>query len=389
MAVSDFTDHALLPEDNFEADDLQFTFKYNCDDSSAIRPAYSEGTHDIRFVVNSEVVYEQSGGGGLWVDGTGSGTIEYGDTPYTPSTPQGSKSVHYTLSAQDVIDTSIQFGYSFTISVELKRYQDSTWTEVISDSFIVTKTGGSPPSKASNPTPANASGPGIDFDSAVLTWSGDGSTYDVYGGGGGNFSLIAGDISEATYTLQEIDKVLFRCFGSATPVQWRVDSTNEYGTTTGDVWTFDPRPAKVTTPAPIDTATGQSIYQGVGWAASEYASTYDVWFSAVKAYSETVSISVLLPATMLPLAYATEFTWRVDPVNYYGTTEGDDWTFTTLDWDPPHVSLRSLETGGVVAGPFDPETMYATGENFLSGMRRLIVFCGTSLWFESIDSADP
>lgn len=259
--------------------------------------------------------------------------------------------------------------------------------------YAVGTVGSSAPSKASNPSPADGVGPGIDFsgdeeDPPTLSWTGDGDTYDIYGGGGGNWVLLEQDTASTSYTLTAYDMLLLQCGSSATPVQWRVDSKNDIGTTIGDVWSFDPRPAKVTAPSPTDTATGQSIYQVLGWAASTYATGYDVWVNGNKHYTGTEDTSVLPLVAFLPLAYGTEFTWRVDSVNYYGTTEGDEWTFTTLDWDPPHVTVRSLATGEVVLGPFDPLTMYITGENFMAGMRRLLLFCGGSLWYESVDEAD-
>jgi hypothetical protein len=263
-------------------------------------------------------------------------------------------------------------------------YDDASWVWLTTDyQFYIygTETGGAP-SKASSPSPADASGPGINFETPTLSWSGDGDTYDVYGGAAGNFVLLSSGQAGTSYTLSEADKVLFK----NGVVTWRVDSTNDEGTTQGDDWTFDPRPAKVTTPAPAHTATGQSIYSTMGWAASTYATSYDVWWLGSKIYSETTEVVVLPLVADLPMDYGTVITWRVDSNNYYGTTTGDTWTFTTLAWDPPHVSVRLLSDGSVASGPFDPLTMYPTGENFVAGMRRLLVFCGSSLWYENIDS---
>jgi hypothetical protein len=127
----------------------------------------------------------------------------------------------------------------------------------------------------------------------------------------------------------------------------------------------------------------------MSWAASTYATSYDVWFEGSKIYSETEEVAVLPLVADLPLSYGTVITWRVDSNNYYGTTEGDEWTFTTLAWDPPHVTVRLLSDGSETVGPFNPATMYFTGENFVAGMRRLLGFCGASLWYESVDEVDP
>ena len=86
-------------------------------------------------------------------------------------------------------------------------------------------------------------------------------TYDIYFGPTGDLSLISFNQSELSievpYTL-EYNK----------PYSWRVDATNEAGTTTGDVWSFTallfapPFPTGVTLdygedpPAPTGTPTG-------------------------------------------------------------------------------------------------------------------------------------
>jgi hypothetical protein len=245
--------------------------------------------------------------------------------------------------------------------------------------------GAAAPSKASNPSPANASGPGIDFDPPTLSWTGDGDTYDVYAGAAGNWVKIADGISETTYTLSAADKLVCR----NGVVTWRVDSINEADITQGDDWTFDPRPAKVANPVPTDTDTGISINTTLAWDASAYATGYDVWVGSTKAVSDTDQVSVI-PVAVLPLVWGTEYTWRVDPRNEYGATTGDDWTFTTLVFDPPRTFARYLSDNTIVAAgtAFDPDTMYATGENGMGALRRLILFCGSSLWYDSIDDTN-
>ena len=43
------------------------------------------------------------------------------------------------------------------------------------------------------------------------------------------------------------------------PLYWRVDSVLGGEVTTGDVWWFDPTPAKVTVPSPTDGLTGITL----------------------------------------------------------------------------------------------------------------------------------
>jgi hypothetical protein len=261
----------------------------------------------------------------------------------------------------------------------------SFWTRNVDDDllfYLYSEVGA--PSKASNPTPADASGPGINFETPTLSWSGDGDTYDIYGGAAGNFVLLSSGQAGTSYTLTTADKVLFKN-GVAT---WRVDSINDQGTTTGDDWTFDPRPAKVTNPSPATTSTGKSINQLIGWDAATYATSYDVWVNSGKMYSETALYANLLPLVTDVLDWGTLYTWRVDSNNYYGTTEGDEWTFTTLVFAPPLTTHRLLSDQSLTTDPFNSATMFFTGENFTATMRRLLAFCGSSLWYESIDAED-
>jgi hypothetical protein len=295
--------------------------------------------------------------------------------------PGGSPTVHE-------IYNKYSSGDPYSDGGSLIGYDDSTWAYLASIDMefkVYGTTAGSPPSKASNPTPADASGPGIDFTTPTLSWTGDGDTYDVWGGAAGNWVKLADGISETTYTLSSVEKLLFSD-GVAT---WRVDSINANGITTGDNWTFDPRPAKVTTPVPTDTNTGISINTTLAWAASTYATGYDVWVGSTKAVSNTDQVSVL-PVAVLPLTWGVEYTWRIDPRNEYGATTGDEWTFTTLVLDPPRVFARYLSDNSIVptGTAFNPATMYATGENGMGSLRRLVLFCGSSLWYESVDDTD-
>ncbi len=88
-----------------------------------------------------------------------------------------------------------------------------------------------PPSKAINPNPADGAikvSRGVD-----LSWEdgGGAETYDVYWGESPEtLALVSDDQAGTTYdpgTLEE-----------ETTYYWRIDSTNETGTTEGDVWSF-------------------------------------------------------------------------------------------------------------------------------------------------------
>lgn len=114
--------------------------------------------------------------------------------------------------------------------------------------------GDNPPTKAANPTPTN-NDTEVDFSSFGLSWNdgGGADTYNVYIGESGNLTLVSSGQSGISYTttLNELETIF-----SASPINqkiyWRIDSTNDYGTTTGDEWNFDARPAKASNPTPAD-----------------------------------------------------------------------------------------------------------------------------------------
>ncbi len=103
------------------------------------------------------------------------------------------------------------------------------------------------PGKATNPTPAN-SGTEVDFSGLVLDWDtgADTDTFNVYMGPVGSLSLIATGIVPSTFTVNLSD------VPKEQVIYWRIDSVNDEGTTTGDTWNFDARPAKVVTPSPTN-----------------------------------------------------------------------------------------------------------------------------------------
>jgi hypothetical protein len=77
------------------------------------------------------------------------------------------------------------------------------------------------------------------------------------------------------------------------------------------------------------------------------AETYDVYLgtapgSLVSIAEDLYSLSFAVPGT--PLTYDTTYYWRVDATNEVGTTTGDVWSFTTLEFSPPagHATTKRL-----------------------------------------------
>jgi hypothetical protein len=70
------------------------------------------------------------------------------------------------------------------------------------------------------------------------------------------------------------------------------------------------------------------------WTAGEGATSYDVYFgtSSPPPFIVNQTSTVFDPGTM---AYSKIHYWRIDSVNVWGTTAGEEWTFSTIMPPPP------------------------------------------------------
>lgn len=254
--------------------------------------------------------------------------------------------------------------------------------------FIVYATGGV--SKPTTPSPANGSGPGIDFSNWTFGW--------VDGGGATSFNLYAGvspaSLNFVTNTASTSYQIpvgsAFRTSLLGGLIYWRVDAIAEGESATGDVWSFDPRPGKASNPSPANSATGQRLnIPTLSWDAGAEADTYTISFTGYLAPISVEQAGLTCSVPGLPLDYETVYTWRVDPTNQFGTTTGDNWTFTTLVHDIPRASARYIADGSPVpiGTVFNPTTMYYTGENLVAGgIGRLVAAANNAIWVEAINT---
>lgn len=255
-----------------------------------------------------------------------------------------------------------------------------------------TKPGGL--SKPTNPSPANGAGPGIDFSSRTLSWENGGGaeTYTVRIGPY-PIAYNAYSISQTgtSYVIPEADISLYK----NNPIIWRVDAEAGEETVKGDVWVFDPRPAKPTTPTPENEASDQKLTQTLEWIDGGASSTYDVWFGSHKILIDSEDISCLVPDEYI--TYTKDYTWRVDAINIWGTTKGDEWTFTTFSIDPPSpvfyypdgnywwypLVLEDGEWGdGPPIGTENIDYMITGNINMMSAHRKLMACAADRLWYE-------
>ena len=270
--------------------------------------------------------------------------------------------------------------YTFTASVD---YGDGVRSYVAAGSL----------SKPTDPTPPDSLTPGYDFSDWTLSWEdgGGAESYKLYiGTSEATLNLVTSPETE-TYTIPVGS--IYRNYSYYRPCYWRVDAIAGEDTATGDVWNFDPRPAKVTTPDPADEATGEPLNVTLSWAASDIADDYDVYLTpdlaAVSVGQEGVEFS---PS---PRSYSTEYTWRVDASNEFGTTTGDEWTFATIQLDPPSPTYWSPdnsfyyrlipggstpEDGGVEN--VDYEILDGYLPNFIYTNKKMVAFAKCGLYYE-------
>ncbi len=101
-------------------------------------------------------------------------------------------------------------------------------------------------------------------------------------------------------------------------------------------------PDQATIPIPADGATDVDTSNvSLAWTASPRAESYEVFMGTeipLAFLGTTTGTSIDVNGVLLP---STEYTWRVDPNNQYGSVEGIFWTFTTVSALPPLPGLAT------------------------------------------------
>lgn len=163
-------------------------------------------------------------------------------------------------------------------------------------------------------------------------------------------------------------------------VYWRIDAVNSFGTTEGDTWTFDPRPAQVSVFTPANGAADLILSAiGATWESpSANTTSYNVYFGLLPwdlTLVDSVGELLLDLVTVFPL-YDWTYYWRVDSINDFGVTTGNEASFTTISFYPPLPSGVTL-VDGIPTG--DP-----SGLNFIIALRKLVAAANNKIWYEDI-----
>ena len=198
------------------------------------------------------------------------------------------------------------------------------------------------PIKPTNPIPENTDTE-VDWSDLTLSWEdgGGADTYNVYvGDAADNLTLISSAQVGLSKTLSSAQRELF-----TSTCYWRIDATNDSGTTTGDVWQFTVEaPGKATDPTPTDDQenlliTGKNQLKQLTWSApDDETPDYLVYFRAEGGdwvLQETItddSTEHWFSVDILDaFSYYSIYEWRVDTYSPETelTTTGDTWTFIT------------------------------------------------------------
>jgi hypothetical protein len=102
----------------------------------------------------------------------------------------------------------------------------------------------------------------------------------------------------------------------------------------GEIFLYEPEPAvgppeKAADPDPYDDETGVAIDETLSWTDGGGATSYDVYFGTETGDLDSIGNQAGTTYDPGELEYDTEYFWRIDAVNDDGTTEGDEWSFTT------------------------------------------------------------
>lgn len=261
-------------------------------------------------------------------------------------------------------------------------YNGTSWTDFypnyMGSYFSVWETA-TVPSKPINPTPTNNSTT-VDFSGLTLGWqNGGGATsYDVRIGPSGSLVKVSSSQVGTSY-VTNINEVPYNQV-----IYWRIDAINAVGTTTGDIWNFDARPAKATNVYPTHQAAGITLDDTTAsWTAGSANTTaYDVYFGYLSGFTELIASDITDLSCVLSenfYTYGDVYYWKVKAKNQFGITDGDEWYFTTLIFKSPKPSGATdwNEGGGYWEGTL-------TGANNMLSIKRLVLASDDMVWYEDL-----
>jgi len=114
-------------------------------------------------------------------------------------------------------------------------------------------------------------------------------------------------------------------------------------------------PAQAMGGSPANGATNQGLQTATSWADTLCAQSYNVYFGTTNPppFIANQTTATYSPGTLLP---HTTYYWRIDPKNYFGTTTGNVWKFTTGFAAGITTPVAGNQVGDVYPNPFTDAT---------------------------------
>jgi len=166
------------------------------------------------------------------------------------------------------------------------------------------------------------------------------------------------------------------------------DGTPDYDVATIAIKNTANEPSKPINPTPTNAGSGitldaTSVTWEDGGTGANAATSYNIYQGTLSGFLSLVEsgiddLSYALRSTNWP-NYGQARYWRIDSVNSYGTTTGDEWYFTTLIFRPPTPSGVTWDDPGNDTG----YTGTPTGVNNLITVRRLVAAANDAIYYET------
>jgi len=164
---------------------------------------------------------------------------------------------------------------------------------------------------------------------------GDTTSYNVYFGISNNMASMG---NQAGLTYKPTDATW------NTNYQWRIDSVNAQGTTTGDTWSFGTITIlKATDPVPVDNFDGVSLTgTNLQWQGGGGETNFTVFFGLQGAMANVYTGTGTNYTTGV-LLKGEEYSWRVDSDNAVSEVTGDVWNFNSAFFVTAHKIMGVID----------------------------------------------
>lgn len=213
-------------------------------------------------------------------------------------------------------------------------------------------------------------------------WTDYAYVYNIPGGGDDlitfTFSVpVQASISGTRFQLYIAQDV------APTTVYVNTDGSLPYFVVNGEWHSGVVYPGKPVNPDPADAANDVKLHETtVTWESGGDTDSYNLYFGSLSGFLSLVESGITETSGVVQSYnfsnYNDFYYWRVDAVNENGTTAGDEWTFTTMTFQPP------LPSGLTPSGDLDPPTGTPNGENNAYTVKRLTACAKNTFYYEDI-----